>query len=375
MKIVLAPDKFKGSLTGFEFCDIVAEALYTVHPTAKILKLPLSDGGDGTVDILAYHLRGKKIEIEVKGPLFTPVKASYLYMASVATAYIEMAEASGLKLLAKEVQNCMLTTTYGTGQLILDAIKKGAKTIVLGIGGSATTDCGIGMAAALGYEFLGENRQKVIPIGKNLGNIKTIATSPITKQLQQVAFKVACDVDNPLYGTEGAAFVYGAQKGASQHEIKILDKGLKNMADLFLNQFHINTQYIKGAGAAGGLGAGASVFLNAQLFSGIELVKNLIGFDTKITGADWIITGEGKLDNQTFLGKTISGVVTSANKQHIPVAALCGSIAVQDKMIKSSGISYGTAILDRAESIEDAMRNSGGYLFAIALDFAKKLRQ
>ncbi len=372
MKIILAPDKYKGSLTGIQFCNAVTEGILSINPTSEIINMPLADGGDGTIEILDYHLHGKNIKLEVENPIFNPVDANYFYMESIDTAYIEMAEASGMKLLRPEEQNCMYTTTFGTGKLIEDAIKKGAKTIVLGIGGSATNDCGIGMAKALGYDFLDKKGQTIIPIGKNLLKIDKIDTSNVIKSLDKVTFKVACDVANPLYGPDGAAFVYAPQKGASPTQVKALDRGLKHFSDIITAQFGIDLQKIKGTGAAGGMGAGSLIFLNAKLFSGIDLVKELIDFDHQIIEADWIITGEGKLDSQTLSGKTIHGVLSSAKKHNVPVAALCGHIALPEDALKDFGISYVDTVIDRAESIKDAMNNSYTYLLKMAKDFAKK---
>ena len=373
MKIVLAPDKFKGSLTGFQFCKVVEQNIKLVLPHAKIIKLPLADGGDGTIEILEYHLKGKRIKVRVNDPLFRGIEASYLYMDSIKTAFIEMAEASGMCLLKKEDQNCYNTTTLGVGEIILDAIHKGAKTIILGIGGSATNDCGIGMASALGYTFEDENGVELSPVGKNLCLIKNINTNNVLPELKSVTFKVACDVTNPLHGKEGAAFVYGPQKGASPNEIIALDEGLKNISKLFKKEFDRDVQNIKGAGAAGGMGAGTSVFLNAELKSGIDLVKSLVSFDDKIEGAYWIITGEGKLDSQTLSGKTIDGVLTSAKKQNIPVAALCGSISLSKTDADALGLSYTDSVMEKAKSLDDAMQNGYDYVKQLAINFAKTI--
>ncbi len=283
-----------------------------------------------------------------------------------------MAEASGMKLLSSDEQNCFSTTTYGTGELILYAIKKGAKNIILGIGGSATNDCGIGMASALGFKFLDKDDNEIIAIGKNLSEIKKIDRTYIINNLSQITFNVACDVTNPLYGKDGAAYVYAAQKGATIDEIRILDQGLRNMATLFKDQFEIDIQNIKGGGAAGGMGAGAKVFLKANLISGIDLIKKLVDFDSKIRNADWIITGEGNIDHQTLSGKTIQGVIASAKKYNIPVAAFCGSISLTQKELDKVGISYTSSIIEKSKSLEDAMVNSSDYLKNISSAFIKK---
>jgi len=372
VKFVLAPDKFKGSLTGIEFCNAVEEGIKREMPTCEVVKLPLADGGDGTFEILDYHLNGEKITIEVQDPLFRPTNASYLFLEKSKTAFIEMAEASGMKLLSDKEQNCFYTSTFGTGLLIVSAINRGAKNILIGIGGSATNDCGIGMAFALGYQFLDENHDELIPIGKNLSKIKKIDTTNVIPTLTDVNFQVACDVSNPLFGKNGAAYVYAPQKGASAMEVVALDIGLRNMASLFQDQFEIDIQNIKGAGAAGGMGAGTKVFLDADLVSGIDLIKDLIGFESKIQNADWMITGEGKLDHQTLSGKTIQGVIASSKKYNIPVAAFCGSITLNQNELDKVGILYSSSIMEQAESIEDAMANPSDYLKNISSEFIKK---
>ena len=373
MKIVVAPDKFKGSLSGIEFCNAVEKGLKKAISNCEVVKMPLADGGDGTFEILNYHLKGEKMAITVKDPLFRPIKASYLFFKKSKTAFIEMAEASGMKLLSDKEQNCFYTTTYGTGLLISDAINRGAKNILLGIGGSATNDCGIGMAFALGYQFFDENDDEIIPIGKNLSKIKKINTDEVIPNLEEVNFEVACDVTNPLSGENGAAYVYAPQKGASAMEVVALDIGLRNMASLFKLKFGIDVQNIKGAGAAGGMGAGAVVFLKALLSPGIKLIKKLVDFDSKIEGADWIISGEGKLDEQTLSGKTMHGIIESANKRKIPVAAFCGSITLTKKEIGNLGIGYHKSIMEDALNLEDAMVNSAEYVKKISYDFAKSI--
>ena len=331
MKIVLAPDKFKGSLTGIEFCDAVAEGIKRINPNIEVIKIPLADGGDGTFEILNFHLQSKAIITKVKDPLFREIDSTYLFAKDSKTAYIEMAKASGLNLLAKEEQNCFLTSTLGTGELIRHAMEKGATTIILGIGGSATNDCGIGMASALGFRFLDEFDKEVTPIGKNLIKIKRIDTSKVLKELDKVSFKIACDVSNPLYGENGAAYVYAPQKGANPEEISILDQGLQNIAKLFLEQFKIDVQKIKGAGAAGGMGAAGLAFLNAELVSGIELVKELVHFETQIQNADWIITGEGKLDRQTLSGKAITELSIPLKNRRFPLLHFAARLLYQNR--------------------------------------------
>ncbi|MGO4920279.1 glycerate kinase [Maribacter spongiicola] len=374
MKFVIAPDKFKGSLTGFEFCDAVEEGIKMVFKDAEIIKRPLADGGDGTMEIAKYYIKGETIIVTVNDPLFRPINASYLYSDETKIAYIEMAEASGLKLLNVDEFNCMVTTTSGTGELIYDAIEKGATEIILGIGGSATNDGGMGMANALGYRFLDDNGQELSPIGKNLSKVKSIDDSNKNNRLDSVRVKVACDVTNPFYGLQGAAYIYGAQKGASENEIIYLNQGLCNFAEIIKNRYKIDLQKVSGAGAAGGVGGGALVFLNGELISGNNLIKELADFDNAIKGADWIITGEGQLDEQTLSGKTIDGVVTSAASKNIPVAALCGSVSISVAQQEKFGLAYVSSIVRGISTLKEAMENSRENLVNASYNFASLLK-
>ncbi len=375
MKIVIAPDKFRGSLTGIEFCWVVKEAIWEVFSDAEIIEAPIADGGDGTLAALETQLPHGKKTIEVNDPLFRKIQASYLYNEDLKIAFVEMSEASGLRLLAKEDQNCMNTTTYGTGELIKAAMDEGAEKIIFGIGGSATNDCGMGMAAALGYEFIDAEGKEVKPIGKNLSLVKDIRTENVDPRIMQIDFEVACDVINPLYGEEGAAYAYGPQKGASEEEIAFLDQGLQDFNKVLVKVFNQDINDIYGTGAAGGMGAGALYFLNGELKSGIELVKEMIQFDERIKGADWVITGEGKLDFQTLSGKAVNGVTESAQSQNIPVAAFCGRITLPQDALSTMGIRYSSSVMLEAENLEDAMENGRVYLKKMAKDFALRLQR
>ncbi|QXP69028.1 glycerate kinase [Polaribacter sp. R2A056_3_33] len=372
MKIILAPDKFKNTLTGLEFCNIIEKVILEEFPNTDILKLPLADGGDGTIEVVEYYLKGRTINVQVNNPFFEIINATYIYSKENNTAFIEMAEASGVKLLKPTQFDCKNATSLGTGEMIVDAINKGAKTIIIGIGGSATNDCGIGMATALDYQFLDENNKKVKPIGANLSNIKSIDVTNVHPKLSAVDFKIACDVTNPLYGKNGAAYVYGTQKGASKDEIVMLDKGLQDFSKILNIVFTIDVQSVKGAGAAGGMGIATQLFLNGTLEPGIQLIKEIANFDTQIEGADWIITGEGKLDTQTMSGKTIQGVLTSAIAKKIKVAAFCGAIDLDEKQPEDFGINYTDAVLNYAKDLEDSMKNSGEYLGLLSRKFALK---
>ncbi|MDB4273780.1 glycerate kinase [Algibacter sp.] len=373
MKIVLSPDKFKNSLTGLEFCDAVEAGIKAITPDVEIVKLPLADGGDGTIEVVNYYLKGEVINVEVSNPFFKPVMASYLYSDSSKTAFIEMAEASGVKLLRPEQFDCKNASTLGTGEMILDAMNKGASTIILGIGGSATNDCGIGMATAIGYRFLDDNNQEVKPIGANLSSINSIDITKVHPKLNDIDFKIACDVTNPLYGKEGAAYVYAEQKGAKAEDVIMLDKGLKDFSKIINSVFNVDVQSIEGAGAAGGMGIASKVFLKGALESGIQLIKNLANFDDKINQSDWVITGEGKLDLQTLSGKTITGILISAKAKKIKVAAFCGAVDLEKNDIKNFQIDYTDAVINHSKDLDDAMQNAYNYVKKMASNFAKEL--
>ncbi|WP_340073464.1 glycerate kinase [Leptobacterium sp. I13] len=371
MKIIIAPDKFKDSMNSFEFCGIVEEGLLAGCPGIDIIKLPMADGGDGTMEVIDHYIGGEQLKVEVQNPLFKKIEASYLFSSVSKTAFIEMAAASGLKLLKPQERNCMYTSSMGTGELILDAIKRGAKEILLGIGGSATNDCGIGMASAFGYRFLDKKGNEVLPIGKHLSKICMIDDSNVTSLMENVVFRVACDVTNPLYGKNGAAYSYGAQKGANMEEIKVLDKGLWDFSKTLDTHFNTTVQSIKGAGAAGGMGAGAATFLKGELISGIELILDLANFDKYVKNADWVITGEGLLDHQTLSGKTILGVLKRANTYQAPVAVFCGGVTINEKTQNELGITYVTSILRNVSNLNEALSVSKENLFFTAFNFSK----
>jgi len=370
MKIIIAPDKFKGSLTGLQFCEAVEEGIKSVNQDVEIVKLPLADGGDGTVEALQYYTDGKLTSLEVHDPLMRKIKASYLFAEAEKLAFIEMAEASGIRLLSGEELNPLTTSTYGTGELIADALEKGAEHIILGIGGSATNDAGLGMARALGYQFLDEEGNDLAGIGADLQKLIIIDDSKVNPLLKSASFEIACDVDNPLFGLNGAAHVYGPQKGASREMVQILDKGLQNFNQVAIQYAQLDLQQIEGAGAAGGLGAGAVLFLKAQLKSGISLVKDVAKFDEKISGTDWIITGEGKLDSQTFSGKVIKGVIDSRTNQKL--AVLCGFSEIDPSDYEKYGIDFLAETMLLSQNRKDSMENAYDYLRQISTHFAMK---
>lgn len=371
-KIVIAPDKLKGSLSSWEFCKTVGRILAEQLPDAEIISLPLADGGDGTVAILRYYLDAEKVVAEVHDPLFRKINAHYLYNKTKAIAYIEMATASGLNLLKKNEYNPLYTSSFGTGELIKHALGKGAKHIVLGIGGSATNDAGLGMARALGYTFLSKKGKPLQGTGQDLLQLHSIEHSHVCPQLSNAQFTVACDVKNPLFGKHGAAFVYAPQKGANHKTVRELDTGLQQFNEIALRTFHRDISQISGAGAAGGLGAGTLLFLNAQLQLGITVVKQFANFRHHIQGAEWIISGEGALDSQTLNGKVVQGVLDECAMQK--VALFCGQIHLHKDELQRLPIGYSDAIENYATSHADAMQNASFYLEKITRTFTKLLK-
>ncbi len=368
-KIVIAPDKFKGSLTGIEFCNIVEESLLQYSDEFEVHKVPLADGGDGTVDVIRYYTEGQRIRLEVHDPLMRKIEAEYLYSESARLAFIEMSAASGIRLLNDEELNPMETSTFGTGELILDALSRGAVHIIMGIGGSATNDAGMGMARALGFRFFDKDKNELQGKGKDLQLLHSIDAGQAHQRIHDVKFEIACDVDNPLFGENGAARVYAPQKGADEQMVQMLDKGLWNFAAVAYKNFLIDLQQIAGSGAAGGLGAGCILFLDAHLKSGIELIKSISGFNEKIADAQWIVTGEGSIDSQTFSGKVIKGVLDS-RRQH-KIAVFCGRSDLPKGSLHDNSIDYLAEILPLASDVHDSMQNAGIYLKMLADEFVR----
>lgn len=353
MKILLAPDKFRGSLDAQQVCQAMTEGIAMVSSEIEVVSLPMADGGEGTLDLLLWYSGGKKIKIKVSDPLGRIIEAEYGISANGKTAFIEMATASGLRLLTQEERNPLITSTFGTGELIKSAIETGVENIILGIGGSATNDAGIGMAHALGWHFLDDKGQELVPIGENLVKIKNIIPPPAPDGM---AIVVACDVTNPLYGENGAAYIYAPQKGANIAMVKQLDAGLQNISAIIEKDFEKNIASVAGTGAAGGLGFGAMFFLNAELKEGVKLLMDLCDFDEKLKDVNLIITGEGKIDGQTLQGKLIKGITHRANKFNIPIAAICGTLDVSPKELQEIGINYATSILNRPMNLDDALK-------------------
>ena len=354
MNILIAIDSFKGSLSTDELCDAIEKGILKVSSDYYIKKTPIADGGEGTYKTLVSGLGGKTIRIPVKDPLFKDIEAEYGILKDH-TAIIEMATSSGLPLVPMHLQNPLNTSTYGVGQMIADAIDKGCRKFIIGIGGSATNDGGIGMLEALGYRFYDRHHNSLIPIGSSLDKIAHIDQTSKKSELDECEFLIACDVDNPFYGPNGAAYVYGPQKGANPEEVKTLDSGLKSFNEVIKRTFNKDLSNLSGAGAAGGLGGGFYAFLNAELKPGIDIIFEKLQIENQISWADLIITGEGKLDFQTVMGKAPIGIAKLAKKQNKPVIALAGSITKDAYKVHDHGITSMFSIINRPMTLETAM--------------------
>lgn len=356
MKIVISIDSLKGSLTSIEAANAIKKGILSVDNKSDVVIMPLADGGEGTVEALVQGMNGEEKVISVTGPINEKVNATYGILKETNTAIIEMAQASGLPLVPAELRNPLNTTTYGVGEIIKEAIEKGCRNFIVGIGGSATNDCGVGMLQALGFEFYDENDNLVGLGGKVLNQIKRIKTDNKLKELDECNFKIACDVNNPLYGENGAAYIYGPQKGATEEIVKELDKGLKNFAEVVKKDLGKDIAHIEGAGAAGGLGFGFLGFLNSKLESGIKIILDEIKLEEVVKDADIVITGEGRLDNQTAMGKAPIGVAKLGKKHGAKVIAIAGCTTPDAVKCNEEGIDAYFSIVNKAMTIDEAMK-------------------
>ncbi|MFI8685836.1 glycerate kinase [Rossellomorea sp. NPDC077527] len=354
MKIVVAMDSLKGSVSSEDANRAIAKGL-RLAGGMDIHQVPIADGGEGTVAALVSAHKGTLVHVNVTGPLGKPVKATYGLIKKGTTAVIEIAEACGLPLLKKEELNSMSTTSYGVGELILDAAGKGCTDIIIGLGGSSTTDAGIGMLQALGFQFLTDTGSSAGYGGRSLKHISVIDSSNVHPSLEKVCFHVACDVTNPLHGPNGAAFVFGKQKGAGPQEMASLDEGLKHFSSLASKQLGIDLQSIPGSGAAGGLGAAFTAFLHSPLLPGVDYILTELGLREMLHDADVVITGEGKLDGQSSMGKAPSGVAKLAKQFGSTVIALAGDVSDADKSLHEIGIDAYFSIVPGPVTLEKAM--------------------
>ena len=354
-RITIAVDSFKGSLSSREVADAFEAGFRTRIPDCEVRKVSIADGGEGTVDALVETLNGDYVEARVADPLGRPIVARYGVIDGGTTAVMEMSAASGLPLIAPEERNPLLTSTYGTGEMIVHAMERGCRKFLVGIGGSATNDGGTGMLRALGFRFLDAEGRELVGGGEILERIAQIDSSNARKELSECEFVVACDVTNPLYGPEGAAYVFAPQKGADTAMVERLDQGLRTYARAIERYNGVQVDQIAGAGAAGGLGGGFKALLGARLERGIDMVLNAMQFDRIIAGSDLVITGEGRIDRQTTMGKAPSGVLREATAQGIPTIAIGGAVQVCDEL-EHSGFAAVLPIVAGPVTLEVAMQ-------------------
>ena len=355
--IIIASDSFKGSLTSAEVADAAEKGIRRVFPQCNVIKADVADGGEGTVKAIVKAAGGHLHTVVVSDPLGRPVNATYgvTEQEGIKTAIIEMSAASGLLHLLPEERNPRITSTYGTGEIILNALKRGCRRFLIGIGGSATNDAGTGMLSALGVKFFDDLGRVLKGSGDDLGQIARIDMSSLIPEAQVSEFIIACDVDTPFCGPEGATYVFAPQKGATLPMIEALDKGMFSFAKVIADKFKIDIVPINGAGAAGGLGGAFKAFFNANLTKGIEMVLNAISFDSMIQDADLVITGEGRIDFQTAKGKTAAGVLQHAQRLGIPTIAIGGSVEICPEL-KSMGFAGIYSIIHTPVSLEKAMQ-------------------
>ena len=358
MKIVIAPDSFKGSLTALQVAEAIEVGLRRMFPDAAIEKIPMADGGEGTVQSLVDATGGQILTAQVLDPLGNSINAQYGVLGDGVTAVIEMAAASGLTLVPLDKRDPRVTTTYGTGELIRVTLAHGCRKLIIGIGGSATNDGGAGMAQALGAKLLTASGEQIEPGGGSLATLNSIDLSELDPGIAETETVVACDVNNPLTGKQGASHVYGPQKGATPEMIRVLDANLVHFDKIVQRDLSKSVGNVPGAGAAGGLGAGLMAFLDASLKSGIEIVTEATQLSKRFAGADLVITGEGQINFQTVFGKTPVGVAKIAKTHNIPVIAIAGSIADNSDGVYDAGIDAMIDIVPEPMSLETAIENA-----------------
>lgn len=362
MKIVIACDSYKGSLTAKEVGDYIEAGVLRYNSNIEVIKVPMADGGEGTVQSLVDATQGEVITLRVKDPLLRNIDSFYGILGDGKTAVIEMAAASGLPLLTKSEKNPLITSSYGTGQLIKDALDRGCRKFIIGLGGSATNDAGAGMLKALGAIFKDEKGQEIPEGGIGLLQLKEIDMSHMDVRIKNTTIKAACDVDNKLHGLEGATYIFGPQKGADKEMVEQLDKALINFSNVVCDSIGIDVSTIKGGGAAGGLGAAMVAFLDAKLETGVDIVIEQTQLHKAMENADLVITGEGMIDYQTKFGKTPYGVAQLAKKLNIPVIAIAGGIGNEASILYEHGFDSIFSIVDKPMTLEESMERCGQLL-------------
>lgn len=361
-KFILIPDSFKGTMSSDEICSIMAKAIIRNYPEADIVSIPVADGGEGSVEAFLKATGGKRVTVTVKGPFFQDIEAFYGLIDNGRTAVIEMAACAGLPLV-EDHPDPRRTTTYGVGQLMEDAIQRGCKKIIMGLGGSCTNDAGAGAAAALGVIFTDKQGNSFVPTGGTLVDIAHIDTTKLLPSIKEIELITMCDIDNPLYGDKGAAYVFGPQKGASPEVVKELDDGLRHIDQILQSDLNLSLAEIRGAGSAGGMGCGMVAFFGSTLQMGIETVLNTVRFDELLTGADYVLTGEGKIDTQSIRGKVVIGVAKRTKKVNVPLIAFVGDIGDGIEEAYEIGVSGIFSINRVAVEYKDAKKRAREDLF------------
>lgn len=375
MKFLFASDSFKGTLSSRRTAELLTQAAEEIFPGCECAGLEVADGGEGTTEAVLSAVDGRKLSVMVKGPLWEQREAFYGALDEN-RAVMEMAEASGLPLVPKELRDPRNTTTFGTGEMIRDAIDRGFRDISIAIGGSATNDGGIGCMRALGVRFLDESGQELRGCGADLIKIRTIDCSGLDTRIKErkVRFTVMCDVKNPLCGADGAAYTFGKQKGGTPEMLDELEAGMQNYRDLLLQEFGVNMDEVPGAGAAGGLGAALTAFLNAELKSGIETVLDLIGFEEKLQGVSLVVTGEGRADWQSVFGKVMQGVGSRCQLMGVPAVAIVGSMGTGAEQIFDHGIESIMTTVNGIMPLEEAMERAEELYLGAARRMFRMLR-
>ena len=358
MKIVIAPDSYKESLSALEVAAAIEAGFSEIFPDAEYVKIPVADGGEGTVEAMVAATQGSIVRLTVTGPLGAPVEAFYGLSGDERSAFIEMAAASGLELVPSAQRDPLITNSYGTGELIKNALDRGVDHIIIGIGGSATNDGGSGMMQALGARLLDQQGNEIAFGGGALPQLARIEIDQLDKRIQQCRIEVACDVTNPLTGEEGASAIFGPQKGATPELVKQLDKALAHYAEIILRDLDIVVLLIAGGGAAGGMGAALHAFCQAELRRGIEIVTEALGLADQVKDADLVITGEGRIDSQTINGKVPIGVAKVAKKFNKPVIGIAGSLTADVGVVHQHGLDAVFSVLFSIGSLEDALANA-----------------
>lgn len=356
-KYVVAPDSFKESMTAKEVCDAMEKGIKEADSAAEVIKVPMADGGEGTVDSLVDATQGQRVIVEVTGPLGNKISAYYGILGNGTTAVIEMAKASGLEIVEKKKRNPMITTTFGTGELIRDALDHNVKEIIIGLGGSSTNDGGSGMAQALGAKLLDQNNHQIPFGGGNLDKLDKIDISNLDSRLQDVKIILASDVTNPLIGKDGASRVFGPQKGATPEMVEKLENNLQHYAKIVKRDLNKEVALVSGAGAAGGLGAGLIAFTTCEMRRGVDLAIEVTKLEEKIRDADYVFTGEGGTDFQTKFGKTPYGVAKLGKKYHKPVISLAGYLGEGIDSLYSEGFTAIFGIIPGACDLSTALKN------------------